>query len=122
MPIYTYTTIDDPSATTSTTASGINTAGQIVGFFRNASGRHGFLYNGSTYTTLDDPFASANAGGTLALGISNAGQIVGGYYDSSGNEHGFRYSGGSYTTLDDSLGTNGTEPSGINASGQIVGL
>jgi hypothetical protein len=33
MPIYTYTTIDDPSATGSTFATGINDAGQIVGVY-----------------------------------------------------------------------------------------
>jgi|SRR6516164_7878351 len=118
MPIYTYTTLDDPLATTSTIASGINDMGQIVGSYRNASGRHGFLYSGGVYTTLDDPQASANAGGTSAFGISKTGQIVGGYFDSSGLEHGFLYNGSSYSILDDSLGTNGTEPSGINASGQ----
>jgi probable HAF family extracellular repeat protein len=62
-----YFTLDDPSATEGTFALGINDAGQIVGFYKNASGYHGFLLSGSTYTTLDDPLAGP--GGTFAYGI-----------------------------------------------------
>jgi probable HAF family extracellular repeat protein len=57
MPVYTYTTLDDPSATNGTQAVGINDAGQIVGWYDNASGSNGFLYSGGTYPTLDEYFA-----------------------------------------------------------------
>ena len=81
--------------------------------------QHGFLYSGgSTYTTIDDP---SGIGTTIAAGINDAGQIVGGYTDSSGVKHGFLYSGGTYTTLDDPLGTKGTAAVGINDVGQVVG-
>src|SRR2546428_14136665 len=82
MPVYTYTTLDDPLAlaTGSTSAQGINASGQIVGFYQNAGGFHGFLYSGGTYTTLDDPSAT---NGTLAQGI-----IVARYHGASG-PHGF---------------------------------
>src|SRR5262249_6843 len=66
---------------------GINDAGQIVGYYVNATGYHGFLYSNGTYTTLDDP--STGSFGTLATGINNAGQIVGWYEDSAGHQHGF---------------------------------
>src|SRR5262249_58906096 len=46
--------------------------------------------------------------------------IVGRYFNASGT-HGFLYSGGIYTTLDDPLATNGTNATGINNTGQIVG-
>jgi hypothetical protein len=46
---------------------------------------HGFLYSGGSYTTIDNPVAI----GTLAVGINNAGQIVGSYFDSGGGDHGF---------------------------------
>src|SRR5438105_7811892 len=49
----TFTTLDDPSATTGTLALGINDAGQIVGYYTDASSAHGFLYSGGFYTTLD---------------------------------------------------------------------
>src|SRR5262249_55442254 len=84
----------------------------------NASGIHGFLLSGGTYFTLDDPLAS---GDTEALGINDAGQIVGFFRDGSGVGHGFLLSGSTYTTLDDPLATNGTFAQGINHAGQIVG-
>ena len=75
---------------------------------------HGFLYNGSTYTTLDYPGSSQ----TFARGISG-GNIVGSFDDSAG-AHGFLYNGTSYTSLDDPLGTQGTFAYGISG-GNIVG-
>ena len=121
MPVYTYTTFDDPLNTSGdgTLASGINDTGQIVGTYADASGVHGFLLSGGSYTTLDDPLAAHR---TLALGIDDKGRIVGSYDNASGR-HGFLYnpSGGSYTTLDDPLATDGTEAFGINGNGQIVG-
>jgi len=61
MSIYSFTTIDGPSAIGGTDPFGINASGQIVGSSFN---RHGFLLSGGTYTTIDDPSATA---GTLAL-------------------------------------------------------
>jgi len=70
-----------------TVAEGINDAGQIVGYYLDSSQvAHGFLYSGSTYTTIDDPLGTK---GTVAQGINDAGQIVGYYIDSGGNTHGF---------------------------------
>jgi probable HAF family extracellular repeat protein len=120
MPLYTYTTLDDPSAIGANTfAYGINDAGQIVGLYGGSDGYiHGFLYSGGIYTTLNDPSATK---GTFARGINAAGQIVG-YYNNNTGTHGFLLSGGMYPTLDDPLGFGFTEAFGINASGQIVGF
>ena len=87
-------------------------AGVQHGFFRSAGG---------VYTTIDDPLG---AGGTQALGINNAGQIVGTYSDSSGKSHGFLYNpnANTYSTLDDPLGAQGTLAFDINNAGQIVGF
>jgi probable HAF family extracellular repeat protein len=119
MPVYTFTTLDDPSAVGATHALGINSTGQIVGYYTDASNRaSGFLYSNGTYTTVIDPSAT---GDTVAYGINNAGQIVGRYFDVNPNGlHGFFYSGGTFTTLDDPLGT-GTVANGINNADQIVG-
>jgi hypothetical protein len=61
MPTYTYTTLDDPSATNGTKAQGINDAGQIVGSYDAPSGLftggHGFLEVSGVYSTLDDTSA-----------------------------------------------------------------
>src|SRR5260370_598559 len=120
MPVYTYATFDDPLNTCGdgTLASGINDTGQIVGTYADASGVHGFLLSGGSYTTLDDPLASQ---GTVAVGINDMGQIVGYYGDAIGI-HGFLYSGGTYATLDDPLASSNTYALGINAAGQIVGF
>jgi len=79
---FTFTTIDVPGAGL-TRAFGINDAGQIVGYFCNASCR-GFLKDGATFTTID-----AGASITQAYGINNAGQIVGEFFDGVGGYHGF---------------------------------
>src|SRR5262245_16103742 len=94
MPVYTYSTLDDPSATTNDFQSGrlgigINDTDQIVGWSDNNSRNHGFLLSGSTFTTLDNPLAPIE---TIAKGINNAGRIVGTYFDNGGErEHGFAF-------------------------------
>jgi probable HAF family extracellular repeat protein len=124
MPVYTYTTIDDPLATQGpnqgTAAQDIDSTGQIIGWYRDVSGYHGFLLSGGKYTTFDDPSA---ANFTTPHGINNIGQIVGSYGDSGGFSHGFLLSNGLYAALDDPdpSATNGTFASGINDMGQIVG-
>src|SRR5208283_1634209 len=69
-----YQTLDDPLAVYLTYANGIS-GDKIVGWYRDSSGGyHGFLYNGSEYTTLDDPNAVTQTrggyGGTFVNGIS----------------------------------------------------
>jgi probable HAF family extracellular repeat protein len=78
MPVYTYTSLNDPSATTGTKAFGINDAGQIVGGYDAGSigTVHGFLLSGGTYTTLDDPGTDQ----TQLSRINNAGEIAGFYF------------------------------------------
>src|SRR4051794_28361231 len=81
----TYTTLDDPLGPGTTVATGIS-GGNIVGYYsvgNNAPSRHhGFLYNGSTYTPIDDP--QAGPSGTTPLGIFG-GNIVG-YYTVGNND------------------------------------
>src|SRR6266480_3917947 len=74
-----------------------------------------FSLDPSTLTRIDVPGASA----TFALGINNAGQIVGTYEDDTGF-HGFTASGDHFTTIE-VPGTTFTQASGINNHGQIVG-
>jgi probable HAF family extracellular repeat protein len=115
MPVYNYTTLDDPLATGTTEAWGVNDIDQIVGRYIDATGKfHGFLYSGGRFTTLDDPFASGPVG-TTAFGINRGGQIVGYYRDASNHSHGFLYNrnDGTYTTVDDPLATGSTLARGI---------
>jgi hypothetical protein len=51
MPIYTFTTFNDPSASAGTTqAFGINDSDQIVGQYKSGTITHGFLESGDTFT------------------------------------------------------------------------
>jgi probable HAF family extracellular repeat protein len=71
------------------------------------------------FTTLDDPLGTH---GTEALGINDAGQVVGDFIDASNRFSGFLYSNGTYTTLLDPSGAGGTFARGINNAGQTVGV
>ena len=70
-----FTDINDPLAVHGTYASGVNDAGEIVGYYYDANyDLHGFIYNDGTYLTLDDPSA---ADGTYPSAVNNSGQVVG---------------------------------------------
>ena len=82
---YMYTRLDVPGAT-DTVGSGINDAGQIVGYYFIGDMYHGFLLDvDGSYTTLDLPGATVIG----ANGINGAGQIVGRYEDAGFASHGF---------------------------------
>ena len=98
-------------------AEGINNNGQVVGYFRNASGdRHAFLYSGEIMTDL------GTLGGTTshAHGINNSGQVVGSAYTASVWLRAFLHSGGIMTDLG-TLGGTSSAAYGINNNGQVVG-
>src|SRR5260221_8574541 len=99
MPVYTYATFDDPLNTSGdgTLASGINDTGQIVGTYADASGVHGFLLSGGSYTTPDAPLAPQY---TITQGINGAGPIVGIYFSKHFRHaapDSFLYNTGAYT-------------------------
>ena len=83
-------TLDDPEATNQTQAVGI-AGGNIVGYYLDNTGDHGFLYNGTAYSTLDDPAGGISSGGmgTFAYGVDSSGDVVGRYEDGLGSSHGF---------------------------------
>jgi len=89
---FTYTTLDVPGAT-DTIAFGID-GNNIVGRYTDSGGSfHGFLFDGTTFLTLDDPSAVTGPGlGTIAQGI-RGNTIVGMYYPSPswGEPYGFEY-------------------------------
>ncbi len=109
---YTFTTLNDPLGVDGTIATGID-GNNIVGGYRDATGTmHGFLYNGSTYTTLDAP--SSTFFGTDVEGIW---AIISSGRSGAGS---FLYNGSTYTTLSDPLGPNNTDARGIDGN-NIVG-
>jgi probable HAF family extracellular repeat protein len=66
----TYVSIDEPSATDGTHATGINNKGQIIGYFVDSTGLdNGFLDTKGTFVEFDDPSGTF---GTVPLGINNS--------------------------------------------------
>jgi probable HAF family extracellular repeat protein len=100
-------------------ATGINDAGQVVGWSPINGNAHMFLYSGGKLADL----GTFDGRATTPTGINDAGQVVGTAYlqgSVGGAISGFLYSDGKMTGLsgpDASM----VFASGINASGQIVG-
>ena len=70
MTFYSYTTIDLPGSTV-TFAQAINTAGEIVGFYKDSFFlEHGFLDINGTYTTFQVPGSTD----TRPLGMNTSGE------------------------------------------------
>ncbi len=115
-PAETYRPIKFPGASQQA-ASGINDAGNIVGYYPVSSGGpQGYLESGGAFTTIDVPFSGAEW--TVPFGINNAGDIVG-YWLDSNTSHGFLLSGGTYTSFY-YPGATFTIAIGINNHGEIV--
>jgi probable HAF family extracellular repeat protein len=116
-----FTSIDPPGSV-QTQATGINNAGQVVGWFlppgTGERGTNGFLYNAGTFTTIHVPGARS----TQANGINDAGQVVGFIPNpQTGYALGFLDSAGAFSFIAFPGATGGTLANGINSSGQIVG-
>jgi probable HAF family extracellular repeat protein len=107
-------------------ANGVNINDLVVGSYTTDNpslftGYHGFTYNGSSYSTFDEPNADpVHNLGTAAYDINNSGQVAGFYTDASGDYHGFTKNGSIYQTID-IAGASNTEVLGENNLGQLVG-
>ncbi len=101
-------------------ATGINTSGQIVGIYLDASGvQHGFLDNAGVVTNIDNPAALPSQ--TTPLDLNDGGEIVGEYEDSTLVVHGFWTTDGvTFNNVDFPAATS-TVASGVNTAGDIVG-
>ena len=96
---------------------GINDRTQVVGFFLDNAGIHGFLYDRGRFSLLDAPLGLD----PVFQGINNRNQIVGSFQDASGS-HGFFFDRGLFTTIDILLpDTFDTFVTGINELGEMVG-
>lgn len=110
-------TIDFPNAR-GTSINALNNKGQSVGvYFSATNSKHGFVYDGNTFTTVDYPGAYS----TELTGINDNGQMTG-YYALAANaaNHGFVYDGSQFRTIDVPNSTS-TVITGINKAGNIVG-
>ena len=117
-----FTNVDAPG-TAFNQLLGINDGLTAVGYSSlDPSGmtlQRSFMVAGTTFTYLDG-FLPGGTQNNQAVGINNAGWVVGFYADSSGVLHGYLFNGTSATTLD-FLGGMGTQAFGINNHGEIVG-
>lgn len=101
-----------PAGPSANVARAINTSGQIAGSTPSA----GWIYDG----TFHD-LGSLGGGGTQALGMNEAGVVVGySYLSDQVTYRGFIYSGGPLMPLG-TLGGSGSQALDINALGQVVG-
>ena len=117
-----FTTVAVPGAF-DTIATSISANGDIVGLYSltgtgGPSDIHGFLYNGSTYETLDPP-GSTHTEPYYGPGISGN-NVAGFYQDASGNFHGFLFNGSTYTTLN-VPGATSTQATGVSGN-NVVGF
>jgi len=106
----TYTTVDAPFVEAmSTTLSGINNAGQIIGTFlhhhpgssdiNEYDSEIAFLYDNGDFTDLNFPGSQIPfccGAQTFPMDINNHGDVIGATYDSQGNRQFFLLAGGEY--------------------------
>lgn len=85
---FTELTLPAADNATSVTATGVDDAGVIVGFFFNGTATQGFIDSNGTFAN----FEANGSINTMILGINNSGQAVGVYQDGGGFNHGFVYS------------------------------
>jgi len=99
---------------------GLNDWDQISGYYVDSTGTpHGFVKNGSNYTTLTVPGAAY----TIANGINNEGVVTGLYVNPDHSHHGFIWFKGQFITVDANVaGSIGTEWIGLNDHGDHAGI
>ena len=106
----------------SLTATGINNAGDISGFYATNKTSEGFFETGGTFTTLEVPGSSS----TMAFGVNDHGEVVGAYtvgYGSNQVTHGFTWTKkGGYVTVNEPNGAGSTFVNGVNDKGDLVGF
>jgi VCBS repeat-containing protein/probable HAF family extracellular repeat protein len=101
----------------STTALGLNDSDQVVGYYLDGTGSHGFLFDGGVFTTLD---AAPPYYDTTATAINATGEVAG-YFDDDLGSHGFVFDGSEFTVIDPAEETFFTYAGSINNAGEVVG-
>lgn len=122
---FTYSDVHASKTATETDTYAVNNAGVIVGDYVDAkSVQHGMILNGTKLTTVDNKECEAitGTGGIAFFGVNSAGTAVGWCTSSkTGLDLAFSYSKGKFTTINFPK-SNGTQASGVNDKGDVVGL
>ncbi len=119
---------EDSGSGPSLTATAINNAGDVAGFYARSSSQGSSsadaflaLHNGR-FITLAVPGASM----TQAFGVNDRDEVVGAYTTGSGSNaatHGFTWRPGyGFRTVDDPHGLGATTINGVNDAGHLVGF
>ena len=115
-------TVFQNSGATVTRVLGLNGLGKLVGMDDVIRGRHAFVGDTDSRSSLDS-LGTLGTHTSFARGINNRGDIVGGYAGSDGKEHGFIIRQGKLKKFDAPFpGSVGTQLNAINDSGTIVGV
>jgi uncharacterized membrane protein len=105
-----------------TQVTGINNAGDTVGFWiDNTGANHGFTDIGNVFTSVDNPNSNSSPIFTQFLGVNASDQVAGFYNDAMGNSHAFVYAGGVFTAVNPASATSATAAS-INNTGEVAGF
>jgi hypothetical protein len=104
-------------------ASGINNAGDVVGFETTGSGNvDGWLRKGKKFTSFSFP----GSNNTSPLGVNKNDEIVGFFVDSASAMHGFTLTtpltDAKFKLVDDPNGKGTTTINGLNDKAQLVGF
>ena len=119
----TFTTVDQ-AGTLFNQALGINSANTTVGYSsatdpNGATGQSAYSQSGGLFTAIN-PLLPANQN-SQAVGINNAGKIVGFYQPTTTTSIGFLDIGGAISSIDP-FGSTFTQALGISNNGEIVGF
>jgi probable HAF family extracellular repeat protein len=123
----TYITIDHPGSCGYSVLEGINSRGDIIGFYLGCGqpypqNGHNFVFSNGTFTDINPPDCFPDGSFLLTeMGINEPGDVVGTCVDSGGVYHGFLLSKGGYTSINPPGASVYMEAAGINPSGDIVG-
>ena len=114
-------------ASVQTQVVGINAGGTTVGFYIDAAGNNfGFVKNGGTFTSVQNPATPVGTSVNQLLGINQNGLAAGFYTDAMGNDHGYLYNttGMTFTAINLPSGFNAvsTVATGVDNGGVVSGF
>lgn len=113
---YMYTAITAPTGFSNIVAKGVNSSGVAVGYMQDASFRQqAFIWNGSAQMLSGLTGSTSSS----ALGINDAGDVIGTSTFSGGIVRSWIYSNGAYNAL--ANGADGVRVTSINASSVVAG-